>query len=300
MNDEQKEKMNIFEKYPKSKYLNGLPIRSDLIFFRERIINLFGFLDGLEDPHFEQQLDQDPHAQLWEMMLAKILKSEGYKPTRAKAGPDFVVEKDGKRIFIEAICVGPGEEDNPNSVPQIVCEVPIAPCVPVEQIVLRICSALRDKKLKYDNYLKKGIVSESDICIIAVSTSKIGHASSGLYPPVIMRATHGLGNQYVVFTHGEEAVEEGIEQCKSILKVGVPDGIDTTFFLSGANNLISAILYSGCSFFSLGFDLFGQSKLIHNPKAHVSLNPGFLKQYRRNFDRRRGYPSIFQLVKVEG
>jgi len=169
--------MNIFEKYPNSRFLTGLPQDSDLFPLRGRIIELFQFLDGLEDPHFEQELDRDPHARLWEMMLAKILSSAGYEPTSAACGPDFIIEKDGKRIFIEAICPGPGDEGNPNSVPPIVYGAPVFQDVPVPQIVLRIRSALEEKKRKYAQYLAQGIVSEGDICIIAVSSSKIGRAS---------------------------------------------------------------------------------------------------------------------------
>lgn len=66
--------MNIFEKYPSSTFLAGLPNDSDFFPLRERIVELFRFLDGLEDPHFGQELDRDAHARLWEMMLAKILK----------------------------------------------------------------------------------------------------------------------------------------------------------------------------------------------------------------------------------
>jgi hypothetical protein len=224
--------MNIFERYPSSAFLKGLHDDSEFFLLRERIVELFRFLDGLEDPHFEQQLDRDAHARLWEMMLAKILKSEGYELKSTDHGPDFVIERDGKRVFIEAICPGPGDEGNPNSVPPIVYG-PIFQDIPVAQIVLRIRSALEEKKRKYAHYLAQGIVSEGDICTIAVSSSKIGR-TSGLWPPIILRATHGLGNPYVVFAHGEGGVEEGIGECKSIPKA---DGheIDTTFFLSGEN-----------------------------------------------------------------
>jgi len=68
--------MNIFEKYRGSKFLKGLPDDSDFFPLRKRIVDLFRFLDGLEDPHFEQELDRDPHARLWEMMVAKILRVE--------------------------------------------------------------------------------------------------------------------------------------------------------------------------------------------------------------------------------
>jgi len=268
--------MDIFEKYPNSIFLKRLPEDSDFFPLRGRIGELFRFLDGLEDPHFEQGLDQDPHARLWEMMLAKILKSEGYNPTSADDGPDFVIEKDGKRVFIEAHCPGPGKEGNPNSVPSIVYGAPIAQDVPVAQIVLRICNALDKKKLQYAKYLAQGIVSESDICIIAVNLSKIGR-DCGSWPPVIMRATHGLGSPYVIFDRREGAVGEGIESCKSIPKVNGEE-IDTSFFLSEDNSLISAVLFSGQSCLSFPFDLFGESTLIHNPKARVPLPLGFIKR----------------------
>jgi len=270
--------MNIFEKYPSSTFLKGLPDDSDFFPLRERIVELFRFLDGLEDPHFEQQLDRDVHARLWEMMLAKILKSEGYELTSTDHGPDFIIETDRKRIFIEAVCPGPGDEDNPNSVPPIVYGAPIAQEVPVPQIVLRICSALQEKKRKYETYIEQGIVSLDDCCVIAVSSSKLSPRAK-LSPPTIMRATHGLGNRYVIFGKGEGVVGEGIESCESIPKVSGQD-IDTRFFLSEDNRLISAVLYSDSSFFSLAFDLFEESMFIHNPKARVALPQKFIKGIR--------------------
>ena len=161
--------MNIFEKYPNNSFLKSLPVDTCSFPLRERITDLFRCLDGLEDPHFEQEIDRDPDARLWEMMLAKILKSEGYQPTSDNQGPDFVVEKDGKKIFIEAICPGLGDKNSPNSVPPLEVGASTMQDVPVEKIVLRYCNALDEKKRKYAKYLNQGIVSESDICIIAVS-----------------------------------------------------------------------------------------------------------------------------------
>jgi hypothetical protein len=95
-----------------------------------------------------------------------------------------------------------------------------------------------------------------------------------LWPPAIMRATHGFGNSYVLFGQGEGVVGEGIESCENIQKVNGQE-IDTRFFLSEDNSLISAVLYSDCSFFSLVFDLFDESMIIHNPKARVPLPQEF-------------------------
>ena len=210
------------------------------------------------------------------MTLAKILKAEGYEPTSADSGPDFSVEMEGKRILIEAVCPGPGDDGNLNSVPPIVDGAPVFRKVPVEQIVLRIRSALEAKKRRFADYVEQGIVFDGDTCIIAISSSKIDQAS-GLWPPPIMRATHGLGNPYVVFEKGKGAVGEGVESCTSIPKTNGRE-IDTTFFFSEENSLIAAVLYSECSVFRCGFDPFRESMLIHNPKARVPLAPGFLKK----------------------
>lgn len=271
--------VNIFEKYPDSRFLGGLPDDSEFFPLRERIIDLFRFLDGLEDPHFGLELDTDPHARLWEMMLAKILCTAGYEPASAPYGPDFVVAKGGTRIFVEAICPGPGDEGRPNSVPPMVYGAPIAQAVPVDSIVLRLRGALEEKRRRYAGYLAQGVVSEMDGCVIAVNPSKLHSRASGLWPPAILRATHGLGNPYVIFGQDEGVVGEGIEARVSIPKVG-GTVVDTTFLLSDENTFISGVLYSDCSFFSLDFDLCGKSLFIHNPKARVTLPLGFLKSVR--------------------
>ena len=266
--------MNIFEKYPNSTFLRRLPEDSDLFPLRARISKLFRSLEGLEDRTFEEQLEHDPYARLWEMMLATILTAHGYKPKSSGRGPDFVVERDGMRIFLEAICPGPGDESNPNSVPPIIYGSPVAQDVPVEKIALRLCHALAEKKARYIQYAEQGIVSERDACVIAVSSSKIGQAS-GLWPPAIMRATHGLGNPYVVFEKDAGPVAEGIESRGSILKTN-RESVDSRFFASDENSMIAGVLYSDCSAFSLPFDLFGESVFLHNPKARVPISAGFL------------------------
>lgn len=266
--------MNIFGKYPNSDFLKNLPEDS---YLRERIVELFSYLDGLEDPHFEHQLDQDPNARLWEMMVAKILKVEEYEPESTAQGPDFVVEKDGKRIFIEAVCPGPGDDTNLNSVPTLVLGGSIAQKVPVDQIILRLCSALKDKKEKYEQYRHSGIVTPGDICVIALSSSKLSPRTATLMPPAILRATHGLGNRYGIFGKDEGSVDEGFASCESIQKASGVE-IDTKFFLSEDNSLISAVLYSDSSFFSSDFDLFGETMILQNPKAEVPLPQGFFKR----------------------
>lgn len=271
--------MSIFEKYPNSRFLRDLPADSDLFPIRGRIADLFQYLDGLEDPHFGRELDREPYARLWEMMLAKMLKTEALQPTSATRGPDFVLVHRGQRVFIEAICPGSGDDDNPNSVPPLIHGAAIAQDIPITQIVLRICSALEEKKRKFARYLEQGVISQDDVTIIAISSSRIGVRASGLWPPAIMRATHGMGNPYVIFDKDEGVVDEGIGSRERVPKVSGHE-IKTTFLLSDSNNAVSGVLYSECSVFSLVFDLWGRSMLVHNPNARVCLRPGLLPQVK--------------------
>jgi hypothetical protein len=156
---------------------------------------------------------------------------------------------------------------------------PIAQDVPVTQIVLRICSALEEKKRRFTRYLEQGIVSRDDVTIIAISSSRIGVQASGLWPPAIMRASHGLGDPYVILDRNEGAVGQGIGSLERVPKASGHE-IRTTFLLSDANNIVSAVLYSESSVFSMVFDLFEESVLLHNPYARVLLRPGLLPKVK--------------------
>jgi len=268
--------MDIFQRYPKSSFLGKLPNDSEIFPLRKRIAELFPHFAGLEDPHFGQELDRDPHSRLWEMVVAKILRSEGYEPTSAAHGPDFVVKTGNQRVFIEAVCPDPGKSDNPNSLP------PMADgecgAKPTEKIVLRIRAALEEKKRQYMKYCDCGIVSADDICVVAVSSSKLGPRAI-MCPPAVARATLGQGNPYVVFDWKEGVFAEGVDSCESIVKANGSE-VSTTFFLSDENSLIAAVLYSVCSVFSLTFDPFGESMIAHNPKARMPLPRKFFKQIK--------------------
>lgn len=267
--------MDIFDKYPRSKFLQGLRNRPDIFNLKNRITELFSFIDGLEDSHFETELDVDPYSRIWEMLVAKTLKESGLQISSSDAGPDFILHCGSQRVCVEAICADEGIPGLPDSVPPIQYKTEAAQEVPMEKMVLRVSGALRDKRLKFEHYLKSGIISSEDICIIAISSSKFS-ARGANYPSLGLQATLGFGGPYVIYDrHEQDFREEGLAFRGAITKAN-KSNVSTTAFLDPSNSIISGLLYSDESVFSLSYPQTDVTSFIHNPTATHNLNPGTL------------------------
>lgn len=267
--------MKLLSKYPASTFVKDLYARSDILGCRERIEHLFEALDGIEDFHFAQELDRDPHSRLWEMLLARLLRDYGYEPVSSDAGPDFMVKWNGRRIFIEAVCPSAGQTGHPDSVPEIQLGANAAQAVPVDAMVLRIASAVREKHLKAQTYLQDGRIHPEDAYVIAVSSSKL-RRGSGIWPPLGVRALLGYGNPYLVFDRiPEEQIREGVEAKLAVIKHNKTN-ISTCPFGLSAMPEVSAVIYSDSCPLSIPFEPTKQSYIIHNPTAKHGISPGLL------------------------
>jgi len=258
--------MSIFDKYPRSSFLSELTASPHVIDIAHRIAELFSALDGLEDPNFGAELDADPQSRIWEMMVSKILKDSGFPVLGSNGdGPDFTVFHRGKKIVVEAICPTHGEDGLPDSVPPLF-PGPDYQEVPIDQMLLRIRGAIRDKKLVFDRYRAKGIISSDDLCVIAISSSKIDRAR-GYSPCLGVTATIGHGGPYAVFdSRTKECIKEGFLLKENVRKAN-GSLVDTLPFLDDGNASIAGILYSEASVYSLNYDLTEETYFIHNPKA---------------------------------
>ncbi len=267
--------MKLRSKYPTSTFVEQLYSSGNNLGCRERIESLFDALDGLEDSHFAQELDRDPHSRLWEMLLARLLRDAGYDPRSSDAGPDFMITQNSRRIFIEAICPSAGLPGHPDSVPELNYGAEAAQAVPIDQMVLRIAAAVREKQLKAQKYLRDGIVNLNDSYVVAVSSAKL-HRGSGLMPSLGVRALLGYGNPYMVFdAHSGDRVREGIGAKFTVTKQNQSDVSTSPFGLSEMPE-VSAVIYSDSSPLSLPFEPTKQSFIIHNPAAKTGLLPGLL------------------------
>ena len=101
------------------------------------------------------------------MYLTVSLLRRNFTVQSDNKGPDILLEEDGRRIWIEAVCATAGETNRPDSVPGTPMGK-VAP-VPVREYVLRILNSLQQKAKKFEEYIEKKIVCEHDNLAVAIN-----------------------------------------------------------------------------------------------------------------------------------
>ena len=101
----------------------------------------------LADPHFLTEIRRNFHSRFWEMYLTCALQDfasqQGLVLSCPKPGPDILLERDGRRLWVEAVAATDGipgrldsvVEPNPDGSGRI----------PEEKIVLRYANAISEK-----------------------------------------------------------------------------------------------------------------------------------------------------------
>lgn len=123
----------------------------------------------LADKHFLSCLSSNDNqiAMLWELILGCHFIKLGYNVERTDHGPDFLVEKDGLRVWVECHAPKPSDALNdwvndPNGF------------VPVDQIRLRWTNGFFEKARQFNKFRARGIVRKGDICTIAINGFLLG------------------------------------------------------------------------------------------------------------------------------
>ena len=131
---------------------------------------------GLGDADAKLRLTSADDAIYWqqlsEVLIARELVQAGLAPSRRPSGPDFLIEHQGRRIWIEVIC------PKPNDIPSDWLDTTNSPVsFPHEAINLRWTAAIKEKFEKLTGkpdrteagYLAKGVVAPDDVYVIAVN-----------------------------------------------------------------------------------------------------------------------------------
>jgi len=248
---------------------------------RERLLDVCtAFIEaGYGDKNTLQRLCSTNDAIYWQQ-LSEILIGhqliEAELPIKhPKAGPDFVFENAGHRIWVEVVC--PEPRDIPDEwihhIPGTVIHLPH------EALLLRWTAAIKEKSEKLlgksgkGGYLAKGIVAAADSYVIAVN-GRMLRGFGGVFPelagisqfPYAVEATFALGPlQVMIDRNSLEATETGYQHRPLIPKANrliVP--ADT--FLDPKFGPISAV-------WAVDLDeqlLVGESRpmaVVHNPHA---------------------------------
>ncbi len=262
---------------------------------KDEISNMYKVYEGYADQNFLYDFssgDEEKFNQRWwEMYLTVHLINQKLKVINNgnsnNGSPDIKIAFKGKTIWIE--CISPTRGEEKNKVPalpvSILSDIKVNK-VPWKEVLLRITSAIRDKFEKYQLYLKKAVVSEKDIFIIAINCSQLGKygfiGKSQL--PSIVEAVYPIG--FNIFEIGKS---ENINDLSSSLSY-----MDRIYKANGSSVNTSIFLdknYSGISgIIGTSRDEFQKDKpivFVSNPLSKNKLPESLIK-----FDKR------YEIIKV--
>lgn len=230
------------------------------------------------DANFKQQIQIDFDSRFWEMYLTCTLLENDLpvKPKVKVTGPDILIEHSSGRIWIEAIAVTSGAENNPDQVPSLQIGEPTQ--VPEEQIVLRYGSAISEKfENKYYKYRDNGVILPADAYVIAINSCKIEAAQMESAPPKILKAVFPIGHrQITIDKKSKKIVHNGFEPRNSIKRAKGAE-VATDLFLNPKYENLSGIIYSRVGIRKIPERIGEDFVFIHNPLAKNRISHGFLK-----------------------
>jgi hypothetical protein len=246
-------------------------------------------LSGLAPPHMLSELETGDDGKfwsiVWEAMLYRHFTDLGFalrnhSNATGQNGPDFSFSRLGKTIWVEAVV------PSPEGIPADYLEPPVAgefrvKSKPDHQRVLRCTSAIADKKIKFGEYVAKGIVQEADCAVIAVNICRLsdwdvdGNGISQL--PLALEAVFPVGPLAVPIT--PQGTLAGAAQHIPRFAVRKTSGIDiqTANFLDPTYGGISAVLQGHQK------DVYNKPlvlDVIHNPLARNPLQTGLFDAYK--------------------
>lgn len=217
--------------------------------------------------------------QLSEVLIATQLLRTGISIEHPRAGPDFLFEYNGRRIWIEVICPEPRgiPSDWTNHIPG----TPIS--LPHEEILLRWTAAIKERaerllgKSGVSGYLGKGIVAPEDVYVIAVN-GRLLRGFGGVFPeltgisqfPFAVEATFAVGPLQVLIDRNSMKATESGHQHRPLIAKPKGNAVPADTFLSPRYAPIGAVWAVDLDELTL-LDEKRPMAVIHNPHATVPL-----------------------------
>jgi hypothetical protein len=246
--------------------------------FRDFADSLWAQYEPYADLNYKYEITRDFDSRFWEMYLTCTLLALGLpvKQKSRSAGPDILIEENGKKIWIEATAPSSGDENNTD-------RVPVHPYgevfpMPEEQIILRYLSAMEAKYHRYLSYLNEGIVLKDDSYIIAVNGCKIDLAIMETRVPKILKAVFPIGYQQIRISNVTGTIIDTNYAVRAHIEKTSGVKIPTTLFMNPVYRGISAVLYSYSGIGKYDLKLGEDFIFVHNPIASIPVIHGFIKK----------------------
>lgn len=243
---------------------------------------------GLGDADLADKLCSGDEARYWqqlsEILLGHELLEAGLPLTPSHEGPDFLIEHEGRRIWIEVIC------PQPAGIPEDWLAQPAGKAVslPHEALLLRWTSALKEKAEKLlgnpdkglKGYLDKSVVGAKDAYVIAVNARLLRgpHFPSitGISQfPFAVEAAFAVGPLQINIDKATLKAIGSEHQHRPVIKKPNGAAVPAYTFLDPAFRAVSAIWAADMDDGSV----LGNGKpmaVVHNPNAANPLSVGLL------------------------
>lgn len=262
--------------------------------YRDFVESLWERYRGNEDKNFLSNSKDHFSQRFWEMYLWVALTDMGFSLSKeGSAGPDFFIEMDGRRYWVEAVC--PMRGNNPDSIPEEMNDGEWR-AVPVREIMLTYTNAINKKMQKHLDDIEKGRAAPGDGYILAVSSAGLPVSARVQGEiPYIVQACYGVGVLSVSIDVGSMKMGDPVYQerleCEN--KNGAP--VSLACMRGVGSSIISGVIHSSarCGSFdrSPGFDFdFLANSEADSPLSWERLSSmrrwrfidGFLECYPRN------------------
>lgn len=261
--------MSFFQPGPSTILYANLRDEPDLACDKAFIESLWVDYQPIADPGFVNDAMQRTAQRIWEMYLWHTLRANGVRSCgSAGHGPDLRWDSNGTEIVVEA--VAPEAGDGPDSVPAVSFNV--ATQVPVDQIVLRITSAVAAKVIQYEKWLNAGVVTGREVYIIAINLWYVRHVPAFSMPPYHARALLGAGGLICPIARpGESAPLPSFLNPQVRVKKNSGVEVPLDLFLQRKLDMVSAVLISSEQGTDCATPIARDFDILMNPNARVPL-----------------------------
>ena len=210
----------------------------------------------------------------WEMILGVGLLNIGMKIRKKsnEKGPDIIIEKPPK-TYIEAIAPKMGETKD--KLPKMQWDG--VSDLPKRQFLLRLTSSFDEKYEKFKQYIKKGLVSANDICIIAISICDLDQYGSLMDFPcdAPLQFLAGAGNLAIPIS--SKGKGDSFVRFTPVLEKANRSPVKLDYFFSTDYSEISAVIYSNVDLLNCPDNPEQSFVIVKNPFAKNPIPKGLFK-----------------------
>ena len=211
------------------------------------------------------------HSAAWELYLRRVLLDVGLPLEKtASAGPDVCTVIDGRRTWIEATTVEPGEPNLADSVVTRGATERGFSLFPVEQLILRLTNTLDSKLEQVRGWIDRDIVQSGDAMVLALNYGTILDADLHDHEvPALIQAVFAVGTPVWIVPVGRGAAHE-IETVippRHLVAKANGSPVRTDLFLRPESACITGLLYARQLVWNLRWDARRDLGYVHNPIA---------------------------------